>query len=198
MIFWNEIKNWNEKVNCYLRYVKQDHYDIFLKIWNFLIFFRTWCSKVFALPLLPADRIEVGWEGIKNAAIDDLNTSEKRALRQFRAYVTNQWLVRVGTEVLSVFGSERRTNNDLESFNSWFGRLVKVHKPGLPVWLEHVNVVLEDTTSEMDRLDQGLAIRRPKRKKNLANTKALRKLESRLVAGELTEVPFLGNFIFFI
>ena len=156
-------------------------------------FFSAWCSKVFALPLLPADRIELGWNGFKNATIAGLNTAEKRALRQFRSYVTQQWTVRVTPDVLSVFGNDRRTNNDLECFNSWFSRLVKVHKPSIPVWLEHINSVFEDTFSEMSRLDQGLAIRRPKKKKNIANTKTLRKLEGRLLRGDLAEVPFLGN-----
>ena len=155
--------------------------------------FRAWCSKVFALPLLPADRIERAWDTIKAANISGIGTAEKRAVRQFRAYVTSQWMVRVGPEALSVFGNSRRTNNDLESFNAWFVRLVKVHHPPITVWLDHINKVFEDTASEMERLDQGLAIRRAKRKKNVTNTRALRRLEGRLTSGELTEELFLGN-----
>ena len=65
-----------------------------------------------ALPLLPAHQM---LEGLAQIELRALVLGFLELLQPMFEYVRDQWMVRVGVEVLSVFGLAHKINNAMES-----------------------------------------------------------------------------------
>ncbi|XP_050430408.1 uncharacterized protein LOC126839253 isoform X2 [Adelges cooleyi] len=85
------------------------------------------CFKMCAaLALLPANRVEEGFQEVKNHAANN-----NVLLPRFFTYFTSYWLTRKGAECFSVHGQPRRTNNNVESFHSTLKQTFQVTHPNL-------------------------------------------------------------------
>jgi len=62
-----------------------------------------------------------------------------------------------------------RTNNVLESFHSALRQRVKVAHPNLFSFLGHLQRTTTDNQADIGRLNNGMAIRRPKKRANIIN-----------------------------
>ena len=71
------------------------------------------------------------------------------------------------TETRRANGRVQRTNNAVESFHNTFGRLVKVSHPSFYAFMEYLQEVTLSNMADVQRLDRGGQIRRPKKKQNL-------------------------------
>jgi len=91
---------------------------------------------------------------------------------------TETWRTR-----LSVNGRVQRTNNAVESFHNTFGRLVKVSHPSFYAFMEYLQEVTLSNMADVQRLDRGGQIRRPKKKQNLMNDKRIRSAVDRYSGG---------------
>ncbi|XP_046663077.1 uncharacterized protein LOC124355970 [Homalodisca vitripennis] len=67
-----------------------------------------------ALPLLPANMIEEGYDHVVNFA---QQAGVLQNLVVFLNYVHRVWITGVGVESFSVYKQRRRTNNDMESYH---------------------------------------------------------------------------------
>jgi len=75
------------------------------------------------------------------------------------------------TKIICEWTRVQRTNNAVESFQSTFGRLVKVSHPSFYAFIEYLQEVTLSNMADVQRLDRGGQIRRPKKNQNLMNDK---------------------------
>ena len=82
-----------------------------------------------AVPLLPHNQIGEMYEELLQQTFNFRDPSKFRKFDKFKQYMRNHWASKDFTE-LSVFGLDRRTNNDCENFHSQFNSLVGIKHPG--------------------------------------------------------------------
>ena len=76
--------------------------------------FALWLQLTMAMPLLPQNRIEEAWAQLKIFPVD-VGHGYKGKFRQLKTYIEKTWVIQ-RLDVLSVFGSDVRTNNAVESW----------------------------------------------------------------------------------
>jgi len=85
----------------------------------------------------------------------------------------------------------KEQNNDVESFHNTSGQLVTVSQPSLYAFMEYLQEVALSNMADVQRLDRGGQIRRPKKKQNVMNDKRIRSAVDRYSVGGYTVTQFL-------
>jgi len=96
----------------------------------------------------------------------------------------------VGPERLSVCDIKYRTKNILESYHAAVRRRIQVLRQNLFVFLRHPHRATVDYMSDRERVENGLLIRRPRRKQ-LKNDCRLQKCFEKYNNGDYSRVQFL-------
>lgn len=97
----------------------------------------------------------------------------------------------MGPERLSVRDSRSRTNNVLESYHASLRRRIKVAHPNLFTFLSTLSKATVDYMTDVTRLDNGLNIRRPKKKANIMNEERIQTCISKFDSGLYSRLQFL-------
>jgi hypothetical protein len=144
------------------------------------------------LPLLPPNDIQGALSELETF-LPQSSDSNKPLLRRLLDYVRRSWLLKssIGPTRLSVVGRVHRTNNGVESFHNCFGRLVKVCHPSFYAFVEYLQEVTVSNMADVQRLNRGGQIRRPKKKQNLLSDKLIRCAVARYSSGGCTIKEFL-------
>jgi len=152
---------------------------------------KTIINCLMALPLLPAPKIAEGLRDIRSLPRGNQTFSEN--INRLLQYVERQWLKKstIGPDRLSVRDNVSRTNNILESFHSVQRRRIQVSHPNLFAFLGHLQRTTTDNLKDVGRIDRGLAIRRPKKKMNIANDARVKTCMARFDSGAYTIIQFL-------
>lgn len=145
-----------------------------------------------SLPLLPVDSINQAYQDIKSLL--NPQSESKDQLEKMLRYVERQWLLKatIGPARLSVHDSPSRTNNAVESFHAALRRRIQVAHPNLFSFLGHLQRTTIDSTKDIQRLDRGLTIRRPKSRRNIINDTRIKTCVSKYDNGEYTRLQFLS------
>jgi len=143
------------------------------------------------LPLLPPADMGQALQDIRITIDSDDEFSQQ--LQQLVGDVKRQWLDRssVGPERLSVRDSRSRTNNILESYHSTLRRRIQVSHPNMFAFLTHLQNTTVDNMADMRRVQNGITIRRPKKKRNIQNDARIKACIERYDAGAYSTHQFL-------
>ncbi|CAI6359310.1 unnamed protein product [Macrosiphum euphorbiae] len=139
-----------------------------------------------ALALLPANKIEQGFQEIKNYAHNN-----EILIPRFFTYFSSFWLIRKGPECFSVHGQPRRTNNNVESFHSTLKQTFQVMHPNLWTMLEHLKNISKKMHIVVDQLAAGLPTTRRVKFKYILNSKRIKNSTALLSTGAITIKEFL-------
>lgn len=97
-----------------------------------------------ALPLLPADKINAGWEYIKSES-----PKVNQKVKQFNKYFVNTWLKDTSFKTQwSVCGEKHRTNKTVESWHAQLNKKMKRYRPITVARLLSVLLKLEEEDKE--------------------------------------------------
>ena len=149
-----------------------------------------------AVPLLPPHHIEAMFELLLQQTFEFTYYPRNRQLNKFKHYIRSTWMS-IETQELSVFGLERRTNNDCESYHSRFNRLVGgPHKPNCWDFAEYCNEMLEIQRHEYEKLKTNphVPIVRERRAALVNRDARLRREERNLINFTITPMEFLDKF----
>ncbi|XP_022165465.1 uncharacterized protein LOC111030327 isoform X2 [Myzus persicae] len=138
---------------------------------------------VLALPHLPPNRgnescpnfcIEDGFRAILQYAHQN-NEIYQRMETFLIGYVQNFWLIQVGPELITVFASEIRTNNYLESFHNQLLRFFGMH-PNIWDFIQKLRILENQYYVEMLQARRNLTIRdQTSRGERAVNTALIRR-----------------------
>ncbi|KAF0746411.1 MULE domain-containing protein [Aphis craccivora] len=143
---------------------------------------------VLALPHLPANR---GNESCPNFCINDgfraildfaqQNIEVYQRMETFLiGYVQKFWLVQVGPELITVFASEIRTNNYLESFHNQLLRFFRMH-PNIWDFIQKLRILENQYYVKMFQARKNLTIRdQTSRREYAVNTVLIRRAIEKL------------------
>ncbi|CAI6372137.1 unnamed protein product [Macrosiphum euphorbiae] len=137
---------------------------------------------VLALPHLPANRgnescpnfcVNYGFRAILDFAHQNIEVYQRMETFLI-GYVQNFWLVQVGPELITVFASEIRTNNYLESFHKQLLRFFRMHPN---IWdLYKLRILENQYYVEMFQVRKNLTIRdQTSRGERAVNTTLIRR-----------------------
>uniref|UniRef100_A0A2S2P6K7 RING-type domain-containing protein n=1 Tax=Schizaphis graminum TaxID=13262 RepID=A0A2S2P6K7_SCHGA len=145
------------------------------------------CLKMLmCLPLLPADKMEQGFQLIKLFA-----TNHNVQMNDFFNYYQRYWLRSVGTNIVSVNGLPRRTNNNLESFHNSLRCTFSVTHPNLWVFLGELCKLNQNYHRAHSQLTNGLQPTRNLKSKYLINSRRIKIASEQLDAGVISVWNFL-------
>lgn len=149
---------------------------------------------VISLPLLPANDITTAIGDLETTYSTGEDAATLGLLRQLLNYVRRQWIEKssVGPSRISVFESTYRTNNGVEAFHASLKRRVRISHPNLHVFLRHLGQATIDSLADLQRLRNGLRIRRHKRKKYEQNDERISRQMARFSAGNMSRLEFLN------
>ncbi|XP_050059021.1 uncharacterized protein LOC114132992 isoform X2 [Aphis gossypii] len=105
----------------------------FLMLTNTNEFASKALKMLFALPLLPAGDIQRGFDMVRMFAVN-----HGVPMGSLFDYYQNYWLRQVGSDIVSVNGLPRRTNNCVESFHNTLRNKFNVVHPNLWIFLDHL------------------------------------------------------------
>ena len=111
------------------------------------------------LPFLPSDKIVEMYDYLKSVK-PELPQSEYDKVTKLLRYCTQYWLEQIGPSRVSVFQTEKRTTNELESFHANLKRKFKSHNPNYWNYIANLNKIITATEKYMERVDNNLSIRR--------------------------------------
>jgi len=85
----------------------------------------------------------------------------------------------------------QRTNNVVESFHNLFRQLVKVSHPSFYAFLKYLQVVTLSNTADVQMLNRGGQLRRPKKKASVMNDRRIRSAVAEYSNGSCRVTEFL-------
>ncbi|CAF1022862.1 unnamed protein product [Brachionus calyciflorus] len=100
------------------------------------------------LALIPFERVEEGFQAIKNLMPDD------QGCRELYQYFERQWIKNVDPKIWNHFNSDIRTNNKIEGFYSGFNRIVSSSHPSIFVLINFLKDVQASASLNFERLQQ--------------------------------------------
>ncbi|CAI6346825.1 unnamed protein product [Macrosiphum euphorbiae] len=106
----------------------------FLQLINTNEFASKALRMLFALPLLPSGDIQRAFDMVRMFAVN-----HGIPMSSLFDYYDNYWLRQVGSNIISVNGLPRRTNNSLESFHNTLRNKFNVTHPNLWIFLDHLS-----------------------------------------------------------
>jgi hypothetical protein len=152
--------------------------------------FNRWAKAVMSLPLLPSENMFPTWNVLEQQFID-LEVVDQLKLTQFKEYFRNQWINGFHPTELAVQDYESATNNGAESFHSKLKFLIKVSHPNIWRFMQVLNNVIKDSRNDIDRLNNGLDISRPRKKQTVRILQRRNLCRQRLANGMYTPLQFL-------
>ena len=153
--------------------------------------FHSWVKKLMALVLLPAESIAPTYEMLASEPVQMLTVCDKEKLGKLKSYYNKYWLKQVGSEIMSVFGLRRKTNNDLEIYNRWIKNIFQSYHPNFFRYLDALNKNVAVWDRNINCLRRGIEIRRNRSRKSTENEKRSRLEEQKLSDGLLTPIDFI-------
>ncbi|KAF5303804.1 hypothetical protein FQA39_LY19018 [Lamprigera yunnana] len=104
---------------------------------------------------------------------DDIKTIFVRNSARYRQ---GQWLRRVGSDSISVFGRVRRTNNDAESFHASLTRILRIRGPNIWKFTDCLRKITATTIREVSAfVDRGLQVRALGKRKYSLNDRRIQR-----------------------
>ncbi|XP_060870534.1 uncharacterized protein LOC132944972 [Metopolophium dirhodum] len=143
-------------------------------------------NLLFGLPLLPYQDIERAFQLIKMYAIN-----HGVAMHNLFDYYERYWLRRVGTQIISVHGLPRRTNNNIESFHNKLRLKFSVTHPNLWIFLSNLSNLFNNYHVIMRQLENNLQPTRSLKAKYLLQSKRLKNATSQYDAGIISMWQFM-------
>lgn len=155
---------------------------------------RKCVSLIVALPLLPSDAILEAFNDIVTNVVSTIPPPHDQATNELVLYTRRQWISKpsVGPDRLSVSGLSFRTNNGMESFHAKLKRSIKIPHPSVNAFFPHLRDIAVDCMLDALRIQQGVEIRRGKKKQYIANEKRIKKSLQRYNAGQVNSMQFLS------
>lgn len=152
--------------------------------------FTRLARSLMSLTMLPTDRIVTTFD-LLSATTLDVPEDTMRKVRRLYGYIRRQWLTESMLPILSVFETDRVTNNALESFHRQMKRRIHTKSPNCWTFLSHLNKILEDRALDKGRLDNGLQLSRS-RKLRVKKVEELRiRWRHKLRNNEVTSLQFV-------
>ena len=146
------------------------------------------------VPLLPHYHMGEMYEELLKKNFNFRHDPHYRNFRKFKQYVKSYWATKNFKE-LSVFGMDRRTNNNCESFHAQYNALVSEKHPSLYDFASYTNEMFENYRMDFDRLlnNPEVPITRARRAGLDRRDARLKQLERLLLDGQMTPMEFLEN-----
>lgn len=143
-----------------------------------------------ALALLPAHLLAKGLEVIKSL-ITCIVTDDKlqTELNKLIHYMENQWLSK--SVNFSVFGQENRTSNYTHAFHILLKKKFGREVPPLWNFLERLREIEEQQAKDLERLQHGKAVKRPKRHTHILGQRATSQAGDKLLQGKSSVIEYL-------
>ena len=142
------------------------------------------------LSLLTSGKICETYYLLKDTKPELLHSDTERVRNLFR-YYEKYWLRKIGPIRLSVFQKEKLTTNDLESLHANLKRKFKSHNPNFWEFINKLNEIILSTEKDMERIINGLPIRRSSIKSStLQRNLTLEIFQRKLLIGEITPLNF--------
>ena len=152
--------------------------------------FRKHIQMFIAIPLLKENLISQAYLQLKcqeeNFHISD---ETKVQLSRFNSYFSRYWLKKI--EMMSVFGLKHKTNNCSEGFHSSLNKRIKVIHPNLWCFLSHLNEIINEKNDMIDHIDNGLPVKRRRKKTIIRKEEILTHLEESLDNEEISPIDFM-------
>ena len=152
--------------------------------------FRNWAELLLSLPLLPSNKIVDIYQYLKHKK-PILSQIDDEKLAKLFQYYEKHWLGDIGTSRISVFQSERRTNNDLENFHGNLKKKFKSHNPNFWDFIKNLNKIVKTNEKDMERIDNNVAIRRKPRPIVIQKEQVIADLQRKLSLGEINPLKYL-------
>ena len=154
--------------------------------------FADWVRKLMAVPLLPHYHMEAMYRELLQKTFNFSEDANFRKFRKFKQYMDSYWASKDFTQ-LSVFGLDRRTNNNCESFHAQYNALVSEKHPGLYDFADYTNEMLENYLMDFEKLltNPEVPINRPRRAALDSRDGKLKQYERLLIGGDLTPMEFI-------
>ena len=148
----------------------------------------SWVKQLMALPLLPTNLIHSVFYELSPSVLE-INVLD--AMATFYSYVEKQWFQAMDPKMLSVHGKFRRTNSEVESFHSSFGKRNGRKRPNFWFFLFKLKSVGKAYQLEANQLTEGILTRRYRRIMSKASDKFISEAEGKLATGRYTAQEFL-------
>ena len=100
--------------------------------------FHALCKSLMVFPLLPFDRIDEAFDFLKNK----YNSENEKKMLEF--FERNYLKGRFNRKHWWIYDLTKKTNNNVESFNSKFNRFVRVNNPSISKLINKLNKTVED------------------------------------------------------
>lgn len=142
-----------------------------------------------AIPYLPSSLINPTYTCLQMPSLDtsDLNMIK---LQKLKKYFKKRWLSQIEPGELSVYSLNIATNNAAESYHSKIKSLVRTCHPRIWTFIATLNYIIQDT-DDIGRLQRGLEISRPRKKRDLQNFELRRIIKRKLSDGEFNPWQYL-------
>ena len=146
--------------------------------------FRKLLKRMMHSNFLPANQIPQALDVLLREESGLTVEHELKGFRKLKKYMRTFWLNRVGSDILSVFGLIRKTNNGAECHHSRLKSRILSHRPRVWKFLETYNLMMVDYCADIARVQNGVQIARPRRPKNVENSERRRIAEEKLTSGK--------------
>ena len=155
--------------------------------------YKRWFRLLLSLPLLPEHSISSFYQEELAKKNFDCEGWESRAVKKLKRYLESHWLRQVGPGMLSVFHLKRRTTNETESHNRWIRRQIPPVSAKHNLWffVQRLNEFMAEVDLDLERLSNGLLVRRQKSKRRVALEERLEELKRSLNEGQMSPLDYL-------
>ncbi|CAG5084121.1 Protein of unknown function, partial [Cotesia congregata] len=143
------------------------------------IFYR----KLMGIPLLPQEHMVLAFNWLLTNTVDDV----KEQFTDFIKYFEGWWIKRVTPIKLSVFLTEKVTNNEIEAYHRVLRKRMGSH-PSIWQLMEYLKNLQSVTRSEWGSLMMGLSIRQPTENKYI-NKKEILHRAWKMYQDKLLDIP---------
>ena len=153
--------------------------------------FKVLIKRLMALPYLPSHQIRAV---ATELFAQPLHISEDDASKvtKFKRYFFRFWMTTITTEHLSIHDFVYSTNNFCESFHSRHKATIRVHHPAIWAFPGHLNHLIHDTMKDLERVDQGLELSRPRKKSYQTSMEKRAKAKQKFIDGTYTTMQYLA------
>ncbi|CAG5077572.1 Protein of unknown function [Cotesia congregata] len=140
-------------------------------------------KKLMGIPLLPQEHMVLAFNWLLTNTVDDV----KEQFTDFIKYFEGWWIKRVTPIKLSVFLTEKVTNNEIEAYHRVLRKRMGSH-PSIWQLMEYLKNLQSVTRSEWGSLMMGLSIRQPTENKYI-NKKEILHRAWKMYQDKLLDIP---------
>ncbi len=155
------------------------------------IAFKVLIKRLMAIPYLPSHQIRNVATGLFD---QPLNISEEDSLKvtRFKRYFFRFWMNTITPQRLSIHEFVYSTNNFCESFHSRLKATIRVHHPAIWAFTGHMNQMIKDALRDLERIDRGLELSRPRKKSYQTSMENRAKAKEKFIDGTYTAMQYLA------